>query len=121
MNEAYFKYKNGLEFIRKAIKYEDYNLLAEAVELFQESILLDSTYVDSYICLAFIAYTLNKKDYSESLLKAVLEIEPFNIKAQKMIKDILDDNNYIDNKENILNQKLKKQQEFLSHILNNEQ
>ena len=82
------KYKDALKVLEQAFNKQDYELLSKSSELFLDVLNLNDEHINSYFCLAYISFILNNYTFAKSFLIKILELEPFNSKAQKMLKDI---------------------------------
>ncbi|MFN8576173.1 MAG: hypothetical protein U0354_04895 [Candidatus Sericytochromatia bacterium] len=101
------KYNDALDLLQIAFDESDYSILSDSMDLFLEIISFDENFTEAYFCLAYISSILNNKTYTKLLIEKVLELEPFNINAQKMLKEIATDSiSVMDNnitKQNFLN------------------
>lgn len=107
-------YEKGIDILRNAFYNEDYNLLTLAISFFETSINNNEEIIESYFCLGYISYILNRYDYAETFIKKVLELDTFNNKAQKLLKEI----SKFSNQETKIELKSKKEfhNEFLKNI-----
>lgn len=81
-------FNQGLKILNIALEHGKYSELARAIDKFNLVIKEDETFAPAYLTLAYIATLMEYEVEAVKLLNKVLDLEPFNRKAQTMLKDL---------------------------------